>query len=175
MFNGSGQLGVNYTLPLKHDITIEVGGELGFAHNNNDEDRDSLLPSGAWSDMLYRSYKSHGTGIEPNVYVTAQKRWGGLTAKLGLRYNNTFESGWLEHPSLGDRMSIDTAFFGLVPSIHLSYQTKTFTSYSLSYTLRNTTPGMTQLSLPHLRGLQLLHRQPQPAAQLHPQSRSRLE
>ena len=136
MFSGNGQLGVNYTLPLNHDITIEVGGELGFAHNNNDEDRDSLLPSGAWSDMLYRSYKSHGTGIEPNVYVTAQKRWGGLTAKLGLRYNNTFESGWLEHPSLGDRMSIDTVFSGFVPSIHLSYQTQNFTSYSLSYTRR---------------------------------------
>jgi outer membrane receptor protein involved in Fe transport len=41
---------------------------------------------------------------------------------------------------------VDTAFFGLVPSVHLSYQTKTFTSYSLSYTLRNATTGMTQLS-----------------------------
>ncbi|MBP5546937.1 MAG: TonB-dependent receptor, partial [Bacteroidales bacterium] len=40
MFSGNGQLGVNYTLPLNHDITIEVGGDLGFAHNNNDEDRD---------------------------------------------------------------------------------------------------------------------------------------
>ena len=136
MLNAQGQLAANYTLPLKHDITLEAGAEFGFAHNTNYEDLDSLLPSDAWSDMLYRSYRSNGTGIEPNVYVTAQKRWGGFTTKLGLRYNNTFENGWIEHPSVGDRMNIDTVFSGLVPSIHFSYQTKTFENYSLSYTRR---------------------------------------
>ena len=136
MLNAQGQLAANYTLPLKHDITLEAGAEFGFAHNTNYEDLDSLLPSGSWNDMPYRSYKSQGTGIEPNVYLTAQKRWGGLTTKLGLRYNNTFESGWVEHPGVGDRQSLDTLFSGLVPSIHLSYRTKTFENYSLSYTRR---------------------------------------
>ena len=136
MFNGSGQLGVNYTLPLRHDITIEAGGELGYGYSSNIELRDSLLPSGGWSEMRHRSYVSQGTAVEPNVYLTAQKRWGGFTAKLGLRYNASFKSGWIEHPSLGDRQSLDTVFSGLVPSIHFSYQTKTFESYSLSYTRR---------------------------------------
>ena len=136
MLNGMGQLGVNYTLPLKHDITIEAGAEVGYGFSSGSELRDSLLPSGDWSRMRYQSYVSNGRGIEPNVYVTAQKRWGGFTAKLGLRYNNNFVSGMTEHPDVGDRMNFDTIFFGFVPSIHLSYQTKTFESYSLSYTRR---------------------------------------
>ena len=136
MFNGSGELGVNYTLPLKHDITIEAGAELGYGYSRNSEIRDSLLPSGDWNNMPYQSYVSNGTAFEPNVYLTAQKRWGGFTTKLGLRYNNNFKSGMIEHPAIGDRQSLDTVFSGLVPSIHLSYQTKTFESYSLSYTRR---------------------------------------
>ena len=136
MFNGSGELGANYTLPLKHDITIEAGAEFGYGHSSNSEILDSLQPSGAWNNMAYRSIQSRETTVEPSVYATAQKRWDGFTAKLGLRYYNNFKSGWIEHPSIGDRMSLDTLFSGLIPSIHLSYQTKTFESYSLSYTRR---------------------------------------
>ncbi|MBR3529617.1 MAG: TonB-dependent receptor [Bacteroidales bacterium] len=136
MWNGSGELGVNYTLPLKHDVTIEAGGELGFGYDYDNETLDSLLSSGDWSNMPYRSYVTQEMTVEPTLYVTAQKRWGGFTAKLGLRYNNNFKSGTIEHHSLGDQMRLDTLFSGLVPSIHLSYQTKTFESYSLSYTRR---------------------------------------
>ena len=136
MWNGSGELGINYTLPLKHDITIETGAEVGYGYSRNSEIRDSLLPGGGWNNMPYQSYVSNGSAFEPNVYVTAQKRWGSFTTKLGLRYNNNFKSGMIEHPTVGDRMRLDTLFSGLVPSIHLSYQTKTFESYSLSYTRR---------------------------------------
>jgi len=136
MRSGSGELGVNYTHPLKNDITIEVGGELGLGYDYDNETLDSLLPSGDWSNMPYRSYVTQEMTVEPNFYVTAQKRWGGFTAKLGLRYNNNFKNGTIEHHALGDQMRLDTLFFGLVPSIHLSYQTKNFESYSLSYTRR---------------------------------------
>ena len=148
MFNGSGQLGVDYTLPLKHNITIEAGAEIGYGYSRNNEIYDSLLPSGDWSSMPYRYYASNGTAFEPNVYLTAQKRWGGFTAKAGLRYANNFKSGMIEHPGLGDRQSIDTVFSGLIPSIHLSYQTKTFTSYSFSYTRRFSHDGDLSSYLP---------------------------
>lgn len=136
MWNGSGELGVNYTLPLKHDVTIEAGGELGLGYDYDNETLDSLLPSGDWSNMPYRSYVTQEMTVEPSLYVTAQKRWGGFTAKLGLRYYNNFKSGMIEHHSIGDQARLDTLFSGLEPSIHLSYQTKTFESYSLSYTRR---------------------------------------
>ena len=148
MFYGSGQLGVDYTLPLKHDLTIEAGAEIGYGYNRDSEIYDSLLPSGNWSRMHFRSYSSNETTFEPNVYVTAQKRWGGFTTKLGLRYNNNFKSGMIEHMGLGDQQRLDTLFSGLVPSIHLSYQTKTFTSYSLSYTRRFSHDGSFSNYLP---------------------------
>ena len=136
MLNAQGQLGANYTLPMKHDITLEAGAEFGFAYSYGNETLDSLLPSNEWNNMAYRSYVAQGLAMEPNVYMTAQKRWGGFTTKLGLRYNNSFKSGMIEHHSLGDQWRLDTLFSGLVPSIHLSYQTKTFENYSLSYTRR---------------------------------------
>ena len=141
MLNGSGELGANYTLPLKHDITLEAGAEFGFGYDYDNETLDSLLPSGEWSNMAYRSYVSQALTLEPSAYVTAQKRWGGFTTKLGLRYYNNFKSGMIEHHSLGDQARLDTLFTGLIPSIHLSYQTKTFENYSLSYTRRFTHDG----------------------------------
>ena len=136
MLNGNAQIGVNYTLPLKNNYTIEVGAELGYAYSYDNEQLDSLLPSGGWSNMPYRSYVVHGMSIEPNAYITVQKRWGGFITKLGLRFENDFNSGIIEHNAIGDQERFDKSFPGLVPSIHLSYQTKNFESYSLSYTRR---------------------------------------
>ena len=49
-------------------------------------------------------------------------------------------NGHVEHPGLNDYLPIDTAYVGLVPSLHLSYRTKTFANYSLSYTRRFSDP-----------------------------------
>ncbi|MBQ7711786.1 MAG: TonB-dependent receptor [Bacteroidales bacterium] len=135
-FSPSARISADYTLPLKHDITIEFGGELNVDYSSRSETIDSLLPTGEWNNMQYRSYMSKGRSIAPNLYATAQKRWGGFTAKLGLRYYNNFKSGTIEHTAVGDKMRIDTLFSGLIPTIHFSYQTKTFESYSISYTRR---------------------------------------
>ncbi len=136
MWNGNGELGVNYTLPLKNGITIEAGGELGAGYSYDNETLDSLMPNGDWSNMPYRSTLSQAIAIEPSIYVTAQKRWGGFTTKLGLRYDFSYNDATMEHHSIGDQNRLDTLFFGIVPSIHLSYQTKSFESYSISYTRR---------------------------------------
>ena len=126
-----GSAEVNYTLPLKHNFEIEAGAEVGLGGNYNIEsldENDVNLP--------HRSYEAKGKYVSTAAYVTGQKRWGGFTTKLGLRFEDKFMSGNVEHKGMGDRVSIDTTFPGLVPSIHLSYQTKTFESYSLSYTRR---------------------------------------
>ena len=136
MLYANGELGVNYTLPLKRRFELEAGGELGFGYDYDNETLDSLLPSGGWDNMTYRSQVSQSLSLSPSIYTTIKKRWGGFTTKLGLRYENSFISGMLEHHSLGDQERIEKSFPGFVPSIHLSYQTKTFESYSLSYTRR---------------------------------------
>ena len=136
MLHPNGSLEVNYTHPLKNNFEIEAGAEVGFGGNHDYETLDSLLPSGDWDNMRHRSYEAYGRFYSTAAYVTAQKRWGGFTAKLGLRFEDKFLHGEVEHKALGDKMTMDTSFPGIVPSIHLSYQTKNFTSYSLSYTRR---------------------------------------
>ncbi|MGX8713072.1 MAG: outer membrane beta-barrel protein [bacterium] len=135
-FGPSGSLGVNYTQPLNHNIEIETGAEVSLSYNTNDQRLDSLLPSGEYDNMNYRSFSAEGLGTGLAAYVTAQKRWGGLTAKVGLRFEDDIVHGGIGHKGMNDRETLDTAFFGFVPSIHLSYQTKNFESYSLSYTRR---------------------------------------
>ena len=127
---------VNYTHPLKNNYEIEAGAEVGVGGNYNNETLDSLLSTGDWNNMAYRSYEAKGKYLSTAAYVTAQKRWGGITAKLGLRFEDKFLSGEVEHYGLNDKVTKDTAFPGLVPSIHFSYQTQNFESYSLSYTRR---------------------------------------
>ena len=141
----SGSMTLNYTHPLKHDLELEAGVELELGGGTQYLGIDTLAADGYHAVALRVSDgMERGTGL--NGYVTLQKRWGGFTAKVGLRGEQSWKRSEWSHLDGAGMTIVDTAFFGLVPSLHLSYQTQTFTSYSLSYTLRNSTPGMTQLS-----------------------------
>ena len=141
----SGSMTLNYTHPLKHDLELEAGMELELGGGTQYLGIDTMGADGYHAvAMRVSDGLERGTGL--NSYVTLQKRWGGFTAKLGLRGEQAWKRSEWSHLDGAGMTVVDTSFFGLVPSLHLSYQTKTFTSYSLSYTLRNTTPGMTQLS-----------------------------
>lgn len=129
-------LSLDYVHPLKHDLELAAGATLGYAHSSNGQAMDTLGAAGSYDNIALRSYDAATDFQNAAAYATLQKRWGGFTAKLGLRFEEDFAKGYIEHPSVGDRVPIDTAFSGFVPSIHLSYQTKKFTSYSLSYTRR---------------------------------------
>ena len=130
-YSPSMSMGADYTLPLKNAWELEAGVEVGYSHNSND---DRCEENGSLVNL--RSYHAMGTGWSPAAYVTAQKRWGGFTAKVGLRGEGTYEYGELSHYGDEKPLKLDTFFFGMVPSLHLSYQTKDFASYSLSYTRR---------------------------------------
>ena len=136
-FGPSFSLGADYVHPFKHDIEMELGAEVGYSHNTHDQLLDSLNADGStWDVMHLRGYNVEYTGWNPQAYVTLQKRWGMFTAKLGLRGESSFRNGTIHHTEMNDGITLDTAFFGLVPSIHLSYRTKTFANFSLSYTRR---------------------------------------
>lgn len=135
-------LGADYVHPFKHDIEMELGAEVGYSHNTNDQRLDSLNADGStWDVMHLRGYNAEYTGWHPQAYITLQKRWGMFTAKLGLRGESAFRNGTIHHTDMNDGITLDTAFFGLVPSIHLSYRTKTFANFSLSYTRRYSDPN----------------------------------
>ena len=141
----SGSLSVDYAHPLKNQFELQAGAELELGVGTEYSSLDTLNGS-AYEQVLLRSYEGveRGTGLAG--YVTLQKRWGGFTAKVGLRGEQDWARNTWNYLDGTGTAEVDTAFFGLVPSLHLSYQTKTFTSYSLSYTRRHKTPGSSQLS-----------------------------
>ena len=136
---------LDYAHPLKNDWELAAGlaGSTGGGSLRQTMD---TLAAGQYERVLLRSHEGEERGTDLALYATAQKRWGGFTAKLGLRAESAWpRSTWNYADGTGTSV-VDTSFFGLVPSLHLSYQTKTFTSYSLSYTLRHTNPGSTKLN-----------------------------
>ena len=140
-FGPNFTLGADYVHPFKHDIEMELGAEVGYSHNTNDQFLDSLNADGStWDIMHLRGYNAEYTGWHPQAYVTLQKRWGMFTAKVGLRGESAFRNGTIHHTAMNDLSPVDTALFGLVPSIHLSYRTKTIANFSLSYTRRYSDP-----------------------------------
>lgn len=129
-------LSLDYVHPLKHNFELAAGATLGYAHSSIGQTMDTMGAAGSYDNIALRSFDAATDFQNVAAYATLQKRWGGFTAKLGMRFEEDFAQGYIEHPGINDRVLIDTVFPGFVPSIHLSYQAKNFTSYSLSYTRR---------------------------------------
>ena len=146
-FSPSINLGIDYSHPFKNGIELETGIEGNFDKGSGEQHLDVYDNiANEFIGQPYRSYtdRDYGRGLE--CYLTAQKRWGGLTAKLGLRAEENWEHDEWEHIGLNDKFVIDTAFGGFVPSIHLSYTTKGFHSFRFNYTRRYSSPDISQLS-----------------------------
>ena len=143
--NPSVSAELNYTHPLKYDWTIEAGLSTDFGFGSSRQTLDTLS-GGVYVRVPLRSYEGHEHGMDNAVYATVQKRWGGFTAKVGLRGMMAQPYSRWQYDDGSGSTTVDTTFLLLVPSLHLSYQTKTFTSYSLSYTRRPDNPGSTQLN-----------------------------
>ena len=138
-------LGLDYAHLLKSDWELGAGMEAGMGGGTSVESLDSLV-AGRYVNEPLRSEEGLERGRDLAAYLTLQKRWGGFTAKLGLRAEAEWKYSRWSYGDGSGLTEVDTFFLAPVPSLHLSYQTQTFTSYSLSYTRRFSTPGMTQLS-----------------------------
>ena len=136
---------LDYVHPLKHDWELSAGVAASTGGGSMQQTLDTMA-AGQYERVTLRSYDGVERGTDLALYATAQKRWGDFTAKLGLRAENTWPRSTWSYADGTGTSEVDTMFFGLVPSLHLSYQTKTFTSYSLSYTLRHANPGSTKLN-----------------------------
>ena len=143
--NPSIGLNLDYVHPLKNDWEIDAGLETSLGGGLKEEVLDTMA-AGQYVSVPLRGYDAVETGVDFDLYATVQKRWGGLTVKAGLRTEWMWKgSGWQYTDGSGNS-TVDTTFFVPVPSLHISYQTKNFASYSLSYTRRYNNPGQSQLN-----------------------------
>ncbi|MBR1784360.1 MAG: TonB-dependent receptor [Bacteroidales bacterium] len=142
----SGDLALGYTLPLRHGMELEVGAEAELSGDASHELLELLDAAGHYVADTLRSVDAVVNGQGANLYATLLKRWGAFTAKVGLRAEQEWQQGRWHRIGGVDPCEVDTALFGLVPSLHLSYVTKDFQSYSLSYTRRFSNPDAGSLT-----------------------------
>ena len=149
-FNAS--LGADYVHPfgtmdtLFHRMPNEL--DLGMEYSHYSTRQWSLS---TWDQMGYLAGKTDsidddhfGRTDALSAYITYQRRFGNLTAKLGLR--GKVDNRALDYYNRPE-YSLDSTFFSLTPSLHLSYSTKSMHNFSFSYTRRIDQPGLSDLTL----------------------------
>ena len=138
-FSPSFSLGANYTQPLKNKWELEMGVDVEGAFKRDFKLLDSLVPAtGAWNNIGMRSSDGSVDHFDFEGYITAQKRWGGFTAKAGIRGGQCLSWVRLNHREAGEQpIDVFMPDFDVEPSLHLSYRTKDFHNFSLSFTMRH--------------------------------------
>ena len=138
MFDGSGSLGVDYSLPYSKNGEIEMGIEFGMERNNDYYRRDTFdyAQNTFFSDYLM-SDTMHTPGRSLDGYLTWRRKWGGFTLKLGGRGRYAYEKDW--HDGLPE-YDVETHNFTFSPSVNMSYSTKDMHNFSLSYRMNTIKP-----------------------------------
>lgn len=149
-FNAS--LGADYVYPfgtmdsLFHRMPNELDLGVEYSHANSRQWSYST-----WEQMGFLTGKTDSIDKDQSgrtdalsAYITYQRRFGNFTAKVGLRGN--IDNRSLEYFNR-PQYSLDSTFFNLTPSIHLSYSTKSMHNFSFSYTRRINQPGLSDLTL----------------------------
>ncbi|MBQ9436077.1 MAG: outer membrane beta-barrel protein [Bacteroidales bacterium] len=147
--NLSTSLSLNYTVPYHKDGEIEVGASGDFGQNRVVYHEDSLavsdldgIPPITYHDTV-RSYDYRGRDGGVAAYVTLQHRFGRFTLKGGLRAE--YEMFGL-HYFTSPANNLTKGYWGLFPSLHLTYRTKSMHNFKLSYTRRVNNPSAQSLT-----------------------------
>lgn len=141
--NGSGSIGFDYSLPYSEQGEISTGVDLNLGFGHELYLRDTLDSAGNYLCDILRSDTSHSRDHSLSAYVTWQRKWGNFTLKLGMRGNYVYSSS--RHEGL-PQFDVTVHPFTASPSLHMSYRTNDMHNFSLSYTMRTSTPSAESLS-----------------------------
>ena len=137
--------GLDYTIPYHANGEISVGTSASYASYNELRRQDTLI-RGTEDEYCLDSvrYKDAVTDqVGWDVYVTLQHRFGRFTIKGGLRseylyYNRRYVNSPKDNGI--------TSYWGLYPSLHLTYSTAAMDNFKLSYTRRVSNPDAEELT-----------------------------
>lgn len=121
---------LEYTYPYSKNGEIYASLSNTFVPDNNIGLYDTLTPEGYVNDALRSENRKFSKDQVMGVFMV-QHRFGRLTIKPGLGYENTWV--WTRYY---DTPGYDTLmrFSHWLPSLHLSYRTESQHNFSLSYT-----------------------------------------
>lgn len=136
---------VDYTIPYHKDGEIELGVSGSYGNSHDISQLDTLV-AGTIEEFqkdLMRSYACIGNDGSFEAYATLQHRFGNFTLKGGLRTEYEHFNLTYEDAPYGD---VNKGYWGLYPSLHLSYRTESMHNFKLSYTRRVNNPSANDLS-----------------------------
>ena len=147
-----GDVSVDYTIPYHQNGEVETGVSGSYVHYKQLWMTDTLAVADLGRYYVHdavRSMNSRGQDGDFDAYVTLQHRFGGFTLKGGLR--SELLSLNLDYPD-SPADNVRKLYWGLFPSIHLSYRTKNMHNFKLSYTRRVNNPQASDLTTYHRYG-----------------------
>lgn len=129
---------IDYTIPYHKDGEIELGVSGSYDPRLNYYRLDTLVFSTdeyVMDQLRSKDVRTHNGSVD--AYVTLQHRFGGFTLKGGLRTEyEIYNLLMLNSPA----DNVHKGYWGLYPSLHLSYRTKNMHNFKLSYTRRVNNP-----------------------------------
>lgn len=141
----SADAGLDYTIPYHMNGEISVGTALLYAVTGEMYRHDTLVPNSQGVYLLdsLRFKDSHIEGAGWDVYATIQHRFGRFTVKGGVRSEYVFYNHRYANSPKDNGMK---HYWGVYPSIHLTYTTSSMDNFKLSYTRRVSNPDAEELS-----------------------------
>lgn len=141
---------LDYTIPYHKNGEIEIGASGHYSFEQNNHRVDTLLLSMA-DDCVesfnldeLRSFECLTQTGSVAAYATLQHRFGHFTMKGGLRTETEmFGMQYVDN----DQYNSSKVYFGLFPSLHLSYRTESMHNFKLSYSRRVQNPSADDLTL----------------------------
>ena len=142
--NHSVELSLDYTIPYHKNGEIELGVSADYGHVLSDAIVDTMVVGTGLLDRDYlRSCRKRDNDWGFDAYATIEHRFGNFTLKGGLRSEyQLFDMKFLDH----EAYNLQKHYWGLYPSIHLSYRTKSMHNFKLSYTRRVNNPSASELT-----------------------------
>lgn len=139
---------VNYVKPYSQDGEFSVGFSSRYS-NQTTVNRIDTLNDGVLVNDAMRSYDYNTFTNTNQLYATWQHKWGGFTLKPGIRFEN-YNTGIAYNAegcyNLADTSNFNKSFFNLLPTLHLSYRSKSMHNFKASYTRRVNDPRANQLT-----------------------------
>lgn len=137
--------GVDYTIPYHKNGEIEIGVSGSYDYDKSYSRIDTLIFGSEnqylTDSMRFEHYINRGGDFD--AYVTIQHTFGGFTLKGGLRTQyEAFNYRYPEFP----KYDFQKSYWGLYPSLHLSYRTQSMHNFKLSYTRRVSYPDGYELT-----------------------------
>lgn len=146
--NPSVSADVNYVLPFSEKQELALGVQSSYSNSSNVNVVDTLVGENYVNDIWRSSGSSRFTNRN-EVYATYQQKIGDFTIKPGLRlqnYNTGIRYDMDICRPMSDTCNFNASYFNILPSLHLSYRTKSMHNFKLSYTRRVNNPQANQLT-----------------------------